>query len=38
MVMFVHVITGVVLLSTLVLCAGDVIFRIFLLIGTEIGN
>jgi len=38
MVVFLHFITGVVPLSTFVLCAGHVMFRIFLWIGTKIGN
>jgi len=36
-VVFLHFITGV-LPSTFVLCAGHVMFRIFLCIGTKVGN
>jgi len=38
MVMFLHFVTGVVLLSTFILFTGHVIFRIFLLIGTKVSN
>lgn len=38
MVVFLNFINGVVLLSTFILCSCHVMFRIFLWIGTEVGN
>jgi hypothetical protein len=38
MVVFLHFITGVVLLSTFILCTGHVMFRIFLWFGTKVTN
>lgn len=38
MVVSLHFITGVVLQSTFVLCAGHVMFRLFFWIGTKVGT
>lgn len=38
MIVFLHFITGVILLSTFILFTGHVMFRIFLWIGTKFSN